>query len=582
MLRDLMSAPNVVFRGKTIVLGGDFCQTLSVKKGASKKDLIAASIVESHLWPYFKFAKWLLDVGNGEIGEPDTENEQDSSWVTILPEYTVTADEVEMSEFIDFIYDDTTLKAPTAGSLQEKEIVCPKNLTADVVNAKILSNVEGQSKTQFRTMSATTIASLRIGQENFILEAKNNTIQATMDINNIDYFSQLLKPHAAYRISNFICERTKPYQQTLENQITLRFRKITVFEPLPGKESEFPDHHFELISYHQLPLRVPYRDENSNGNIVEFTMWDDLSRQFDKREIEKLTPSIIIAASSCRVTKYKGMFRYSMRDTDILTYNNNKPIYKHRYTAISYSSNPLLHQSTDTKIPTCLHSIQRKIQLQPATLNSQVPLLRPRGRKDKKQTNVAYTIRTKPNNIQVHFTCEGMITSVRENRDWKYLSCSECRKSSTPQNGTYICEDHGRQDLVTYRRKNYRSSMLAGKTEVQRNKETGQQQFPTEIVNIISKKHIFHIHYALSTQRGAGAFIAYEVLDIQLAIQTEDAGTVVATSSATPSKETAGKEKHITGTILAISLDTTTIELTNKDKHTPGEHLEESEVRKLG
>nr|GEU72546.1 DNA helicase [Tanacetum cinerariifolium] len=110
MLRDLMSTPNVIFRGKTIVLGGDFSQTLPVKKGASKEQLIAASIAESYLWPHFKvcmlkenmrllrsgltakeksrseqFAKWLLDVGNGEIGEPDTENEQDSSWVTIPP-----------------------------------------------------------------------------------------------------------------------------------------------------------------------------------------------------------------------------------------------------------------------------------------------------------------------------------------------------------------------------------------------------------------------------------------------------------------------------------------------------------------
>ncbi|GJR46961.1 DNA helicase [Tanacetum coccineum] len=171
-LRDLMNAPNVVFGGKTIVLGGDFRQTLPVKKGASKEELIAASIAESHLWPHFKvctlkenmrllrsgltaeekrrseqFAKWLLDVGNGEIGEPDAENEQDSSWVTIPPEYTVTADEAGMSELIDFIYDDTTLKAPTAGSLQEKAIVCPKNATADVVNAKILSGIEGQSRT---------------------------------------------------------------------------------------------------------------------------------------------------------------------------------------------------------------------------------------------------------------------------------------------------------------------------------------------------------------------------------------------------------------------------------------------------
>ncbi|GKC32078.1 DNA helicase, partial [Tanacetum coccineum] len=52
-----------------------------------------------------------------------------------------------LSELIDFISDDTTLKAPTAGALQEKAIVCPKNDNADVVNAKILSSIEGVMKT---------------------------------------------------------------------------------------------------------------------------------------------------------------------------------------------------------------------------------------------------------------------------------------------------------------------------------------------------------------------------------------------------------------------------------------------------
>ncbi|GKA58346.1 DNA helicase [Tanacetum coccineum] len=52
-----------------------------------------------------------------------------------------------LSQLIDFIYDDIILATPTIGSLQEKTIVCPKNTTADAVNAKIMSNIEGQSRT---------------------------------------------------------------------------------------------------------------------------------------------------------------------------------------------------------------------------------------------------------------------------------------------------------------------------------------------------------------------------------------------------------------------------------------------------
>ncbi|GKA16247.1 DNA helicase [Tanacetum coccineum] len=60
------------------------------------------------------FAKWLLNVGNGEIGEPDQENDEDTSWIIISQEYFLTLSKQGLSELIDFIYDDTTLKAPTA------------------------------------------------------------------------------------------------------------------------------------------------------------------------------------------------------------------------------------------------------------------------------------------------------------------------------------------------------------------------------------------------------------------------------------------------------------------------------------
>ncbi|GJR47868.1 DNA helicase [Tanacetum coccineum] len=141
-LRDLMNAPDLLFGGKIVILGGDFRQTLPVKKGAAKEELISASITESHLWWHFKictlkenkrlirygitnkerkrlkgFAKWLLEVGNGKVGELDKEDNQDSSWITILPDYCVNANETGMSKLIDFIYDDATLKTPTAWAL---------------------------------------------------------------------------------------------------------------------------------------------------------------------------------------------------------------------------------------------------------------------------------------------------------------------------------------------------------------------------------------------------------------------------------------------------------------------------------
>nr|GFB63262.1 replication protein A 70 kDa DNA-binding subunit [Tanacetum cinerariifolium] len=42
------------------------------------------------------------------------------------------------------------------------------------------------------------------------------------------------------------------------------------------------------------------------GNIVEFTMWDEMARQFKKGEIERLARPVITIVSSCCVSKFKG------------------------------------------------------------------------------------------------------------------------------------------------------------------------------------------------------------------------------------------------------------------------------------
>nr|GEV30128.1 DNA helicase [Tanacetum cinerariifolium] len=351
-LRDLMSAPEIVFGGKMIILG---VYMLRENMRLLRSDLSDEQRKRSEV-----FAKWLLDVGNGEIGDNDQQDDEETSEVTVSQEYCIDAGKEGLSKLINFIYDDATLKAPTTSTLQEKAIVCPKNDTTDEVNAKILSSMKGVMKTYLSRdeaiplgkqtsetgmlypmeylntltvpgfsppelqlkvgtsimmllnvnlsgglcndtwmivtslmslvrMSETTIAALKVGQENSILEAKvyrkwmsktipdmkpigfccilidrkNNAVQANIDLKNIDYFNPLLKPNTAYRISNFFCEATTSYQQTLENAISLRFGKIANFVVLPQRESEFPEHHFEFTAYNQLQSRLPYPDENN-------------------------------------------------------------------------------------------------------------------------------------------------------------------------------------------------------------------------------------------------------------------------------------------------------------------------------
>nr|GEW70121.1 DNA helicase [Tanacetum cinerariifolium] len=140
------------------------------KKGATKPQTIASSIAESYLWNFFKvftltenirllqpgtsesekesariFASWLLDIGDGNIGEPDVEDSQSSFWVQIPDKYCIPDDDNRLSNLISFIYDKDTLQHPSARELQQKAIVCTRNDTADMINSQILKMVDSNS-----------------------------------------------------------------------------------------------------------------------------------------------------------------------------------------------------------------------------------------------------------------------------------------------------------------------------------------------------------------------------------------------------------------------------------------------------
>ncbi|XP_057426450.1 uncharacterized protein LOC130719869 [Lotus japonicus] len=97
-LRDIMlvSNPGCIdkpFGGKVIILGGDFRQTLPIIPKASREEIVMATINSSRLWKFCKvlrlvenmrvnnadskddierrtsFSKWILDVGDGNLGD---------------------------------------------------------------------------------------------------------------------------------------------------------------------------------------------------------------------------------------------------------------------------------------------------------------------------------------------------------------------------------------------------------------------------------------------------------------------------------------------------------------------------------
>ncbi|GJZ47556.1 DNA helicase [Tanacetum coccineum] len=112
-LRNVLDAPNVVFRGKSIMLEGEFRQTLLVKRKALKEEIISSSIVESYLWPGLQIhfleqnmRLLQLDLQEHEIGTPDESNADDCSSVQMPNELCIPDDENGILELIMFIYDE--------------------------------------------------------------------------------------------------------------------------------------------------------------------------------------------------------------------------------------------------------------------------------------------------------------------------------------------------------------------------------------------------------------------------------------------------------------------------------------------
>jgi hypothetical protein len=170
-LRDICEEPDTIFGKKNVMLGGDFKQMLPVKKNVSTNEIVASFISESYLWQHLKvfflkqnmrlqqpnmsqsekedalqFSKWLLDVGDGKIGTPDTEDPRYTSWVRIPDTHCFPAIEEGKWSLINFIYDNHTLHRPTPKAFQDKAIVCPKNETADSINTDILRTIKVTSQ----------------------------------------------------------------------------------------------------------------------------------------------------------------------------------------------------------------------------------------------------------------------------------------------------------------------------------------------------------------------------------------------------------------------------------------------------
>ena len=173
-LRDFMGSvnarlANVPFGGKTIVLGGDFRQTLPIVRFASRAQTVDMSLTRSHLWPGFasfalvenmrieKAREMLADCADGDEMETNSadklaELQEFAAWLLRIGNGTEAADELctialpqelclpsgcDIDALADWVYPNLAVNCKSPSWLGERAILAPYNTEVDSINAKL-------------------------------------------------------------------------------------------------------------------------------------------------------------------------------------------------------------------------------------------------------------------------------------------------------------------------------------------------------------------------------------------------------------------------------------------------------------
>ncbi|CAN6902752.1 unnamed protein product, partial [Brassica oleracea] len=160
-LRDIMSKTDKdahlkPFGGKTILLGGDFRQTLPIISQGTRQDCVAASINRSYLWEFVQmfvlsqnmrinkteveFAKWILSVGDGTAPKDNTKgiNCSYEDHIYVDDSLMLITDKEPISTLAKHVYTSFQENYTNIDYLRDRVILSPRNDTVDVINSEIL------------------------------------------------------------------------------------------------------------------------------------------------------------------------------------------------------------------------------------------------------------------------------------------------------------------------------------------------------------------------------------------------------------------------------------------------------------
>ncbi|WJX83021.1 DNA helicase [Trifolium repens] len=170
-MRDVMEkihkgASKLQFGGKTIVFGGDFRQILPVVPKGGRADIVHATINSSPLWrkcsvlrltqnmrlqfsndmeqdkSLVDFAKWILDIGDGKVGE----SVDGESLIEIPEDLRVKSSGNHIGDIVDAIYPSLIENMGDYSFFQDRAILAPTLQVVEKVNDYVMSLLPNEER----------------------------------------------------------------------------------------------------------------------------------------------------------------------------------------------------------------------------------------------------------------------------------------------------------------------------------------------------------------------------------------------------------------------------------------------------
>ncbi|CAN0912564.1 ATP-dependent DNA helicase PIF1 [Linum grandiflorum] len=185
-LCDIMNTPTSgpgykPFGGKTVLLGGDFRQTLHVIPNGTRGDNVEASLTRSYLWPHctllelhtnmriqpsdlhgrtifagMTFSEWVLAVGDGKMPSANPRSLACSDSIHIPPCFVLPPSNDQIAILVSRVYPDLQTSYQNISYIRARAIVAPTNAVVREINDYILSLLPGESKIYLSSDMLTT------------------------------------------------------------------------------------------------------------------------------------------------------------------------------------------------------------------------------------------------------------------------------------------------------------------------------------------------------------------------------------------------------------------------------------------